>query len=124
MNVVILLDHGSRAEGSAQNVQRVAAALTARVPTIPVLVAHRELCEPSLEQVVAQVVAQGAQRITILPYFLHFGLHMQEDVPGQLAALRSTYPKVSFILAEHLGYDERLVDILQDRLTTALDHGT
>jgi sirohydrochlorin cobaltochelatase len=124
MNAVVLLGHGSRAEGVSRSLEQVAEALSVRLPTMHVRAAHRELCEPSLEQVVAELAACGVQRVIVLPYFLHLGLHILKDVPEQLAALRCAYPNVELVLAEHLGYDERVVPVLLDRLATALGETT
>jgi sirohydrochlorin ferrochelatase len=119
-SAVVLLGHGSRAEGVSERMLDVARALAACVPTMTVRAAHRELCEPTLEQVVAELVVSGANRIVVLPYFLHLGLHIQHDIPVQLSNLRERYPEVEFVLAEHLGYDERLVPVLLERLSAAL----
>jgi sirohydrochlorin cobaltochelatase len=120
MNGVILLGHGSRAEGAGISLEHIARALALRLPTMAVRAAHRELCEPTLEFVVAELAASGVRRIVVLPYFLHRGLHMQEDIPEQLAVLRRNHPAVQLVLAEHLGYDDRLVGILLDRLAAAV----
>jgi sirohydrochlorin ferrochelatase len=117
---VVLLGHGSRAEGVSERMAEVARALAARVPSMTVRAAHRELCEPTLEQVADELVASGVHRIVVLPYFLHLGLHIQHDIPVQLSNLRGLHPGVQFVLAEHLGYDERLVPVLIERLSAAL----
>lgn len=120
MNAVIVLGHGSRATGVAEQMDQVAAALAARLRDMVVRSAHRELCEPSLEAVVDEVVQGGSRRIVIVPYFLHLGNHLQKDIPEQLDALRRAHPHVEFVLADHLGFDERFVAVLEDRVNAAL----
>jgi sirohydrochlorin cobaltochelatase len=124
MNAVVLLGHGSRAPGVSERMNDLTAALARTLPSIAVRAAHRELCEPALESVVEELVMSGVRKIVILPFFLHFALHMQEDIPNQLEALRGTYPDVELVLAEHLGFDERRIPILRDRLRTAMGQGT
>lgn len=119
MSAVIVLGHGSVAAGVAEQMDHVAARLAARLPHMRVRAAHRELCEPLFEKVVAEVVAQGCRRIVVLPYFLHRGNHLQKDIPTQLAALRVSYPETTFVLAEPLGFDDRIVPILEDRVRAA-----
>jgi sirohydrochlorin ferrochelatase len=116
---IIVLDHGSRGVNGARDTERVASDLALRLPQQTVRIAHRELSEPSLEQVVRALVAEGSLRIVVLPYFLHLGVHVQKDLPEQLDALKKEYPSVELVLAEHLGYDERLVDMLFDRFVSA-----
>lgn len=120
MNAVIVLGHGSRASGVTEQMDQVATALGARLRGMIVRAAHRELCEPSLEAVVAELVQGGCQRVVVVPYFLHLGNHLQKDIPEQLDALRQSYPGVEFVLAEHLGFDDRFVAILEDRVNVAL----
>jgi sirohydrochlorin ferrochelatase len=120
MIAVVLLGHGSRAAGVSQAMAQVACALTAHLPNMLVRAAHRELCEPSLEQVVRELSVNGVERIVVLPFFLHQGLHMQEDIPRQIEALRREQPHLQLVCADHIGYDDRLVAILQDRVTAAL----
>lgn len=121
MNAVVLLGHGSRAAGVAEQMEWIARLLASSLAGMVVRAAHRELCEPSLEQVVKELVEQGHRRIVVVPYFLHLGNHLQHDIPEQLAALERAYPNVQFALAEHLGFDERFVPVLKDRVTSALE---
>jgi sirohydrochlorin ferrochelatase len=114
---IVVLGHGSRANESALSMVKIVDRLAQQLPNQVVRIAHRELCTPTLETVVAELIEQGLRRIVILPYFLHLGLHLRRDIPAQLEALRRTYPLIQFIVAEHLGYDDRLADILIDRIS-------
>lgn len=120
MSAVIVLGHGSRATGVAEQMDEVARALAAQLQGMAVRAAHRELCEPSLEAVVGELVGEGHRTIVVLPYFLHLGNHLQRDIPEQIEALRQAHPTIEFALAEHLGFDERFVPVLKDRVDSAL----
>lgn len=120
MSAVIVLGHGSRATGVAEQMEQVAKSLAAQLQGTAVRAAHRELCEPSLEAVVDELAGEGHQTIVILPYFLHLGNHLQRDIPEQIEALRQAHPGIEFALAEHLGFDERFVPVLKDRVDAAL----
>jgi len=54
--------------------------------------------------------------VIVLPYFLHFGVHLREDIPQMIrkAALRS--PQVRLVLGRHLGYDDALVALVAKRI--------
>ena len=113
---LVLVDHGSRrAEANAQ-LERVAERLRARLPDWIVSAAHMELASPSVEAAVEACVAEGAEEIVIHPYFLAPGSHGTVDVPelARRAALR--HPNVSVRVTEPLGLDERLVDLVLERI--------
>ncbi len=113
---LVLVDHGSRrAEANAQ-LERVAERLRARLPGWIVCAAHMELASPSVDQVVEACVADGAAEIVIHPYFLASGSHGAVDVPelARLAALR--HPGVSVRVTEPLGFDERLLEVILERI--------
>lgn len=118
MTAVVLLGHGSRARGASQAMERVAAALRARrVERIEV--AHMELAEPSLESVLQRLRGEGVLEVVLVPYFLHDGIHLREDIPGILEGIRSRVPDLSIAMAPHLGFDDALVDVVERRLSQA-----
>ncbi|MDA8233486.1 MAG: hypothetical protein M0Z31_01505 [Clostridia bacterium] len=51
-----------------------------------------------------------------MPFFLYFGIHLQEDIPEILKEEKAKYPGVEIVMASNLGADIRLVDILLDRI--------
>ena len=52
-----------------------------------------------------------------LPYFLHRGRHLRQDLPAILAAARRRHPEITLLEASHLDYDLRLADVIADRLS-------
>ena len=116
---IILLGHGSRAPGAAEAMERVATGVAARHPGHSVRIAHMELCEPDLATTVAACVAAGAQEILVVPYFLHLGNHLREDIPGLLAIEASRHPSVAIRCGPPFGYDEVLVELVGRRIADA-----
>ena len=74
-----------------------------------------------LQEAIAQVYAKGHKRILVLPYFLHMGNHLLQDVPEILDAARKAYPGLQLHLGRHLGADEALADLVQRRLCESLE---
>jgi sirohydrochlorin ferrochelatase len=74
---------------------------------------------PTIPEAIDSCVAQGATRILAVPYFLHTGAHVAEDLPALLAAGRERHPQVEFRLGDYLGRSERLTDILAARIAAA-----
>ena len=78
---IIVFGHGSRIE-SANRTVRSAARDLARAGGYPhVEAAFLELGQPDLEEAADRLVAQGVERIVIIPYFLTLGLHLERDLP-------------------------------------------
>lgn len=119
---VVLLGHGSRAAGASEAMERVAASLRERRGE-PVEVAHMELCEPALDTVMERLHADGIRRVAVVPYFLHHGVHLREDVPGILDALRARLPGLEIAMGPHLGYDDAIVDLVERRLEQTFEAG-
>lgn len=113
--VWILIAHGSRRAESAVEHAALCAAVAA-AGGADVRPAYLELAEPSIPDAVADAVAGGAARVRLLPYFLHPGNHVREDLPRLAEVARSAHPGVEVELRTHVGADPRLVDLLVDLL--------
>ncbi len=115
-SAVILLGHGSRADKANEEFASVVDNLAARLDYQYVTGAAMELTEPTLATKVDELVEKGIEKIIILPLFLFPGIHVQNDIPAMVGQLREKYSQVEFKMGDVIGDDERLVDILQDRL--------
>jgi len=114
-NAVILIGHGSRAAGADDDMEKVAAGLRARLGGIV------ETCRMSgrgipFDDIFERCVGQGAMAIIVLPYFLHFGIHLREDIPEILRENGRKHPEVRLVLGKHLGYDDALVTLVAKRI--------
>ena len=116
----IVIAHGSRATDLVDAHQQVCDAVQARVgDEVSVAAAYLELTEPSIPDAIRQAVAVGATAIVLVPYFLHIGNHTRRDLPEILAAARAEHPGVDLVMADHLGLDSRLVELVVDRASAA-----
>ena len=109
---IILFGHGSRDPLWRRPIEAVAARLTAQQPALLVHCAYLELDQPDLPAAVAQLVAQGATEITVVPMFLGAGKHAREDLPELAQALGRAYPDVRLKLQQPVGEDPRVLDLL------------
>lgn len=109
---IILFAHGSRDPQWRAPMEAVAARAAALEPQARVACAYLELMAPDLPACAADMVAQGAVDITIVPMFLGVGRHAREDLPPMLEALRRHHPQVRFELRPSIGEDARVVDML------------
>ncbi|MEN9307045.1 MAG: cobalamin [Fibrobacterota bacterium] len=118
MNAVVVLGHGSRAPGASEAMERIARVLRGRRPE-RIEVAHMELADPSLAVVLQRLHGDGFRHVVVVPYFLHHGIHLREDIPGILDAVRARCPELEIVTAPHLGFDDALVDVVEKRMEQA-----
>lgn len=113
---VILLGHGSRAAGAADDMDRVVARLKDELDYDIVEICHMSGLGEHFPEVVDRCIARGAMKVLIIPYFLHFGIHLREDVPAMMRKKAREYPHVRMTLGKHLGFDSALVDLVKRRI--------
>ena len=74
-----------------------------------------ELDRPNIEDGIGRAVARNPQVILIVPYFLHKGAHIKRDVIKDLDAALDKHNFKNAFMGQHLGVDEKLVDIIIER---------
>ncbi len=114
---IILVDHGSRL-ASANDMLNDVAELFRRVSGQPIVEpAHMELAAPTIADAFAACVAQGAARVVVHPYFLSPGRHSTTDIPRMVAEAAKAYPDTSFHITQPLGLDEKIAQVIVQRIT-------
>ncbi len=113
---IIVLAHGSRAERADNVLSSLVDKFSSEVDYEYVERAAMELTEPTLADKVEDLAGRGVEKIIVLPLFLFPGIHVQEDIPAMMEKLEENYPRIEFKLGEIVGDDDKLVDILKDRL--------
>lgn len=117
---ILLMAHGSRIP-EANDAVREVAAMVKEITGYPIVeVSFREMHLPSIQQGIDSCVAQGAERILLLPYFLFVGAHVQEDLPEEMALARERYPNVEFAMGSHLGVHRKLAEVVAERIGQGL----
>lgn len=99
----------------------VTAALAERVPAHAVEAAFLEIARPTIGEAYAALAAAGCDRVVVHPYFLYPGAHTVSDIPAALAAAAAEHGALPWVLTEPLNLDPRIVDVVADRVTSALE---
>lgn len=122
---LLMIGHGSRADQANRGMISIASRIreTGEVPIVEC--GFLQLCSPSIEEALERCVEQGARRIHMIPYFLHAGVHIREDIPEVAAACRKKYPQVEILLGDPLGRDPLLARVVLNRFREAREmlHG-
>jgi sirohydrochlorin ferrochelatase len=122
---IIIVDHGSRREQSNLMLEELAVRFAERFAEKYEIVepAHMELAEPSIATAYAKCVQRGATRVIVCPFFLGPGKHWTQDIPQLTANAAAGFPQTQFHVAQTLGIDELILDLLNKRATFCIDHG-
>lgn len=113
----IILGHGSRAQEANQGLKELTSLVKSKMNTELVFPAYMGFSKPSLEDVVGEIVNKGIKKIILMPFFLYRGIHLQEDIPKKIENLKQVHGNdLDIIFANHLGVDDRIADIVVDRI--------
>ena len=116
---VILLGHGSIREEANKEVRAMWDMMQAELPELEISGCFVEVAEPTMEQEIDRLAAEGFHRIVIVPMFLTRGQHLSNGIPRILEAMRQKYTQIQIDLTRHLGIDPLLAEIIKNRLREA-----
>lgn len=117
---LLVMIHGSPRPIANEDMFQVVKIVKERGVFPVVRVGFMECNAPTIPEAIAACVAQGASEVIAVPYFLHTGTHVADDLPTLLEEGHAQYPDVTFTMGEYLGRSERLTDILADRVRAIL----
>ncbi len=81
-----------------------------------VRVAYLQFERPDLRECIEDALRDGVKRIIIHPYFLSKGMHVTKDIPEIIEEARGRYPHLEFLYTEPLGFHEKLIEIIRERI--------
>jgi len=117
---ILLMAHGSRIPEANDAAREIAAMVRELTGYEIVEVSFREQHLPNIQAGVDACVAQGAERVLLIPYFLFIGAHVQEDLPEEMAVAKRRYPQVEFAMGTHLGVHRKLAEVVVERINEGL----
>lgn len=109
---LLLMAHGTPLPAANAPLAVIAEQVARRGSFAQHTVAYLDCNAPDIPAGFAALAAAGAAQIVALPYFLHLGRHVAEDLPRLAAQAAAALPQVTIVHAQHLGYDPLLVDAL------------
>ena len=74
-----------------------------------------ELDKPNIEDGINSIVKKNPKVILIMPYFLHKGIHIKNDVIKEIKNAIEKHPFSNILIADHIGVDEKMVKLILDR---------
>jgi sirohydrochlorin ferrochelatase len=119
---LLVLAHGTPTAGANEPIERIASSLEETFAEVAV--GYMETNTPTILEAADDLVARGVERIVALPYFLHLGRHVTEDLPRQIGHLRKRHLGTTYLIAEYLGFDPLLAEVIKVRLAECLHDST
>ena len=114
-SATVLMAHGTPHPEANEPLYKIAERLS-KLSERSVRLAFMECNEPTIPDAIKEFVGAGFKRVALVPYFLQRGGHVRGDLPDIFEASKLKYPQTNFLLAQHLDYDELLLDVIRDRL--------
>jgi sirohydrochlorin ferrochelatase len=112
VRAILLVDHGSRADGANAQLAEIARLVERRAAGTLVAHAHMELGAPTIGDAVDDLVQRGAREVVVVPYFLVPGRHATEDVPRLAREAVARHSGLALRIAAPLGVHELLAELV------------
>lgn len=113
---VLIIAHGSKVKETNDIMVAYMDALKARSPETVFSSCYLQLMDPDLKMAIDDLYQSGVREIKAFPFFLFNGNHIREDIPMELDAIRAEYPELKIDFLANIGFDEKLVDLILERV--------
>lgn len=111
-SAIVLFGHGARDPEWTKPFEAVKARLQGMLPDVTVATAFLEFNDPTLEQTIAALAEAGSEKITVVPLFVAFGVHLKRDLPQILERLRLRFPAIAINVTPALGEADVMLDAI------------
>ncbi|MFQ3545150.1 sirohydrochlorin chelatase [Halobacillus rhizosphaerae] len=116
MKSVLYVSHGSRVEEAKKQAENFIQSVQSDVNVPLQQICFLEIVNPGIPEGVERLVNAGADEIAVIPVLLFAAGHYYKDIPEEIDQLRDIYPHVTFTYGKPLGVQERLIDIMAERI--------
>lgn len=116
MQAVLYVSHGSRVKETREEAMAFMEQVRQKVDVALQETCFLELASPDIGEGIDSLAKQGATAIAIVPVLLLSAGHYYEDIPDEVKKSALRYPEIHFTYGKPLGVQDRLVEILAERL--------
>ncbi|MCW2903412.1 MAG: cobalamin [Streptosporangiaceae bacterium] len=116
---LVAVAHGSKDPRAAATVEDLLDAVRLRRPGLPVIASYLDHTAPTPAAALARLAAEGIEEAVVLPLLLTAAYHSKIDIPGVLAEVRTTHPRLRPHAAGTLGPHPLMLPALERRLAQA-----
>lgn len=128
---VLVVGHGSKLQFNKDLVVSAVAKMDRMKEFGPVSAAFMQLNEPDIRTGIRALVDKGVDTIYVQPCFLASGIHLTEDIPGEIGLEKGETEttmmvdgkRINLRYCEPIGDDDRIAAILADRVRQRAQKG-
>ncbi len=120
-SALLLLAHGSPRPTANRPIERIADDLRAREEWDIVTIGYLDCNEPDIPTAIENCVAEEAEKIIVIPCFLHAGNHVANDLPRILKEAEIKRPRLRIVMSDYLGSASQITEILLQRAQSKLE---
>jgi sirohydrochlorin cobaltochelatase len=125
---VLVVGHGSKLQFNKDLVVNAANRMAKMNDLGPVTAAFMQLNEPDINTGIKVLVSQGVDLIYVQPCFLASGIHLTEDIPGEIGLKKGERESkmtmdgktITLRYCDPIGNDDRIAQILADRVRSRM----
>ncbi|MCJ7637885.1 MAG: sirohydrochlorin cobaltochelatase [Nitrososphaeraceae archaeon] len=78
-----------------------------------------ELEGPTIQEGINSVIKKNPKIVLIMPYFLHKGIHIKNDVIKEVKTASKSHTFTNLLIADHIGVDDKMVSLILQRANEA-----
>ena len=78
-----------------------------------------ELEGPTIQEGINSVIKKNPKILLIMPYFLHKGIHIKNDVIKEVKTALKSHTFTNILIADHIGVDDKMVSLILQRANEA-----
>ncbi|REJ06365.1 sirohydrochlorin chelatase [Halobacillus trueperi] len=116
MEAVLYVSHGSRKKEAKEEAVHFLTHVQRKVDCELYHICFLELADPDVLEGIRKLVEKGAEKVVIIPVLLLSAGHYFKDIPNEIEKAKAIYPDLSITYGQTLGVQERITDVLVDRL--------
>ncbi|MDO8359891.1 MAG: sirohydrochlorin chelatase [Devosia sp.] len=117
---VMLCGHGSRNQRAVAEFSRLAEALRAKLPGVPVEYGYLEFANPVIHAGLDRLREQGVRHALAVPGMLFAAGHAKNDIPSVLKTYEAGHRGIKITYGRELGVDLRMLRAAGDRIEEGL----
>ncbi len=117
MKGILILGHGSKATETEQTLEQIVDMVRLANADKIIEFAFLQLSEKTLDKGLQNLLDKGVTEIKVIPYFLFAGLHIQEDIPREIAEFCKDKGHITVQMGSTYGADPRLAQIVNERIS-------
>jgi precorrin-8X/cobalt-precorrin-8 methylmutase len=116
---IVIAGHGSRDPDAVREFEALVKLVQQRAPEHVIHHGYLEFSSPTISEAIEQNIAAGMTQIAVVPGVLLAARHAKNDMPSELLAMASKYPKIDFHFGAPLNLHPQLLQLAQERIIEA-----